>query len=313
MWNLTSFKLAHIPEDKILLTPLLDFFESAPRLRDITLFDSIPKFSDAPPERIVSLPSLAELGISAGPAHSTLLDHLSIPFGALVTLNFTFNGASFPILAHIPIRSDNLRNLSHIATANLYFGSEWRGMLLTGPSGALRVLGRWRCEGARPPTGTTRLLQSLHRFDTSRCLLLGITDYNSQPNLSTPIISWPTYQLLLTMGALHTLVLIESNHLTFILTLDPKKNPDGTILCPRLEQIILYIKSPPQLHVNELSSMAEERASREVKLSAITIVSTDALAPPMELFELRKYVSRVEHKFGNESPVWDTLRMISSV
>jgi len=109
------------------------------------------------------------------------------------------------------------------------------------------------------------------------------------------------------MKNLQTITLSRCNNLAFILALNPSKNPSETILCPKLEEIILYIERPDQFHVDELLSMAEERASGGVKLSAITIVSTEALAPTKEVFQLRKHVSRVEYKFDDVPPEWDTL------
>ena len=53
--------------------------------------------------------------------------------------------------------------------------------------------------------------------------------------------------------------------------------------------------------------MAAERVSRGVKLSATTIVSTDALVPPKEVSRLRKYVSRVEYKLDDVLPEWDAM------
>jgi hypothetical protein len=109
------------------------------------------------------------------------------------------------------------------------------------------------------------------------------------------------------MEDLRTLTLTQCNNLIFILILDPDKNTSKIVLCPKLEEIILYIKHPNQFHINELLSMAEERASRGAKLSMIMIVTTDALAPTKEVFQLRKHVSRVEYKFDDAPPEWDTL------
>ena len=78
--NLTTFNLRGVPEDKILSTQLLNFFESAPHLRYIRLHDSLP-ISNAPTERVVPLPHLKYLDIATRQARS-VLDHLSIPAGA---------------------------------------------------------------------------------------------------------------------------------------------------------------------------------------------------------------------------------------
>ena len=305
--NLTIFNLCDLPDYKIPLTHLLDFFESAPRLRDIRLRNSIPHHSDAPPERIVPLPNLIKLKTIGHPVNSVLLNHLSIPSGASVALVFTFRGPILPFPAHIPDTLDNLDNISRIATINLCFGPDRRAMRLNGPSGELCVLGNWAGEAARPHTDTPRFLRFLNRFDTSRCRQLGISQCRFQQDLltSVPIKLWSTYQFLFSMGDLRVLTLIESFNLPFILTLNPDKTPDKIVLCPKLEDIILYVNLSGGVHIDELLSMTEERASRGAKLSTITIVSTCALTPTMEVFRLRNHVSRVEYKFDNAPPAWD--------
>lgn len=86
--NLTTFNLCYVTGDNILLTQLLDFFESALCLRHIYIRDSIPNSSDAPIERIVLLRHLEDLYITAQPAHSILLDHLFIRDGASLRLEY---------------------------------------------------------------------------------------------------------------------------------------------------------------------------------------------------------------------------------
>ena len=97
--NLTTFELSFTPEGEPSITQLLDFFEGAHRLRDITFHHSIPSSSNAPPERVLSLPSLKNLTIDAYPDHSgILLDHLTIPVGASLILEFMFRGDMYPLL-----------------------------------------------------------------------------------------------------------------------------------------------------------------------------------------------------------------------
>jgi len=55
--KLTTFALSQDIGGRIPITQLLDFFEEAHHLRDITLRDSIPTSSNAPPGRVVSLPT----------------------------------------------------------------------------------------------------------------------------------------------------------------------------------------------------------------------------------------------------------------
>ena len=310
--NLTTFILSEVPKEKILLVHLLDFFESAPHLHHIELRRAFPDISDDHSRRIASLPDLKKLIIISNIPHSIPLNHLSIPSGASVILEFTFKGDErSPIPANLPKDLDNIHNLSHITTINLSFGLERRAMQLKGPSGELHVLGAWIREDARTNTGASRLMRFLDRFDTSRCRWLGITQYNTHrshppPSESTPITSWAPYQSLLLMGNLHTLALIECNNLHFIIALDPSKNPSEFIQCPKLKEVILYIDHPDRLCIVDLLDMAEGRALRGAKLSTLIVVRTDPLAS-MDVFQLRDHISRVEYRFDNVSPAWDAL------
>ena len=272
--SLTTFNLCHIPEDEILSTQLLDFFESVPRLRHIQLRDSIPNSSDAPTERVISLPRLEDLSIVAQAPHSVLLDHLSIPIGALLRLEFAFGGGESPIPTYTPKSLENLQNVSHITATNLYFGSERRSVRLNGPSGGLYIFGNRTNECGQPNIGVTRFLQPLlDQFNISRSQRLTITLCHYRPRASAQIETWIVYQTLHSMEDLRTLTLARCTNRPFIFSLNPKKNSSKTLLCPKLEGVTLYIKHPDQYRINELLSMVKERALRDAKLSAISIVN----------------------------------------
>ena len=305
MSNLVAFDLSHVPEDRILSTQLLDFFESAPRLSRVHLCDSIPASSNAPTERVLSIDHLKNLTIIAQPLHSILLNHISIPVGAALRLEFAYSGERFPIRSYLP-SFDNLRNLSHITAVNLRIGSGRRFIRLSGPSGELSVRGKW--ENGEAYRGTGQFLRSLNLFDFSRCQWLGVTLATYQP-ASAQITTWSGYQFLHSMEALQTLMLSRCTNLPFISILNPNKNPDRTVLCPKLEEIVLYTKSPKEVHIDQLLKMAEGRASRGAKLVAITITVVDAMPTlrPKEVFKLREYVSHVEYKLEDTLPRWDAL------
>jgi len=307
--NLTTFSLHQVPGDKILVTQLLDFFESVPNLLHIQLHNSIPNSSDAPFGRVVPLPNLKELSIIAQPAHSVLLKHLTIPIGASLRLEFTFSGGISPIPSYLPRSPENLHNLSHITATHLHFGSEQRSVRFDGPNGGLHVLGHWTQGSDQPHVGITRFLRSLlDQFDVTRNEWLAITLCHYRPRATARIETWSVYQTLHSMGDLRTLTLARCINLPFILTLNPHKNTSKTVLCPKLEEITLYIKRLGQFRINELVSMAKERASKGAKLSKISIISLDdASISPREMSQLREHVSRVEYKFGDAMPTWDTL------
>ena len=303
--NLTTFNLSDVLGNKILLTQLLDFFESAPYLRHIHLDNSLPSSSDAPSERVVLLPHLRDLSIITEQTHSVLLDHLSIPAGASLYLEFNFYSERRPVLSHLPKFPGGLLNLSHITAVNLCFGPSWRHIRLNGPSGELHILGNWRREMERADAEIFRVIQYLGQFDISRTRWLVITLCNYQPPDPAQIEKSSLYRTFHCMEDLRTLMLIRCDNLPFIHTLNPDKNPDKIVLCPRLEEIIIYIGGWDPLHVDELVNMAKERALRGAKLSAVTVVSIDAVVPKEEVFQLRKYASRVEYKFDNVVPKWD--------
>ena len=98
-------------------------------------------------------------------------------------------------------------------------------------------------------------------------------------------------------------MLVECKYLPFIDILDPGKNPSKIVLCPKSEEIIVYVNYLDKSRINGLLNLAEGLASRGAKLSAITIVNTDKLhAPTNQVFQLRKHVSRVEYKFNDVLP-----------
>ena len=84
MSNLRTFDFSYVPSDKISITQLLHFFEHAPLLRKIRLYEALPDFSDVPLGRMVPLPNLNSLVIRAHQAHTIVTNHLSIPTGATI-------------------------------------------------------------------------------------------------------------------------------------------------------------------------------------------------------------------------------------
>jgi hypothetical protein len=286
----------------ISMTQLLDFFERAPRLREIKLMDSLPDSSNAPAERGVHLSHLVLLRIYAQPAHSILLNHLHIPTGALVILQFHL-GEDSPIPDHLSRSLDNLTNVSRVTSISLDFSSRM-AMRLKGPSGDLYVIGTWA--GSDPvPDFDLRVLRSLKMFPISTAERLAITQYDASADPKTG--ESGAYQTLFLMNNLRTLTLTDCLILSFVLALNPSHNASNEVMCPRLEEVILYIQDQDESYIDELLEMAEVRFSRGAKLSMISIVCPWELIPVEKVFDLRKYVSRVEYRLDNELPRWDAI------
>ena len=307
--NLTTLKLHDVPEHRILLTQLLDFFESAPYLRHIELHDSLPSSSNAPTERVVSLPHLKDLSINAERPHSILLNHLSIPARASLHLEFKFDNKHSQISSHLPESPGSLRNLSHITAVNLRFGPLERYIRLNGPSGELYILGTWSRGEEQPNVRASRVIQYLGQFDISRTRWLTITLCSYRPSNPARIAKSRLYRTLHCMEDLRMLTLIQCEYIPFVHALNPNKNPDKVVLCPRLEEIVIYTCLRNPLYADELVDMAEERALRGAKLSAIKLVGVDIVAGSAEgvSLPLSERAKCVEYKFDGTWPEWDTL------
>ena len=107
--KLTTFTLSRVPEGRISIAQLLDFFANSHHLMNITLHHSIPVSSDAPPGRVVPLPYLKNLVIHANRPHSILLNHLHIPAKASLVLEFDIDGDKSPLPDLLPKVLGNLK------------------------------------------------------------------------------------------------------------------------------------------------------------------------------------------------------------
>jgi hypothetical protein len=303
--NLTTFKLHRVRGDETLVTQLLDLFKNAPLLSKIALHDSFPTSSNAPPEQVVSLPHLRELEIDAEPVHSILLNHLSIPAGASLIMDFGFTGDKSPLRDYLPKTAENLKNISRITAVNLHFDGRKRSVRLHGSDGGLYMFSFKKYGTENIPSLDSDILRSLDYFTLWRTRALAITEYE----LPTPteIESSAPYHILHLMKDLHTLTLTQCNNLPFILVFNPDQCPSKRLLCPKLEELVLYVGTRDSFNITELMAMAKGRASGNKKLSSITIVGLDELLPGKEVFKLGKYVTRVEYRFEEKPPKWDDI------
>ena len=310
--NLMTFDFRQVPGDGISVARFLDFFEGAPVLRTIKLWNVLPGTSDAPRERVVSLPHLKSLDIVAWPTHSILLNRLSIPAGASLVLSFTFGNEKSPIPAYLP-SSKNLGHLSRVASINLSHmvtindprGEPGVSLRVEGPNGGLYMYGNW--DGAPPSSAVAgrQVLHILNHFDISTTRNLTITQCGTSP--PPKIENSPAYKTLLRMNALRTLTLTHCLHLPFIFTLDPNRIPSKTVACPELEELVLYVKTKDRFYIKELLEMTKERASRGAGLSTITIVCPQEFVAAREVLRLRDHVSSVEYRLDHVVPKWDDI------
>ena len=296
--NLTTLALNWVPGDDISLTQLLDVFVNAPILNEVDLDHAIPDSSDAPPGRMVSLPHLKSFSLCTDTQFSsTLLNHLSIPAGASVWFGFEFKVDEFLFQESLPENPENLRSLLFITSVFLKFDKKEVYIQLDGPSGRLEIWGHRNSHSER------EILQSLDFFTLSRTQTLAVTTY-ILPTLEDCGRS-PPHRILNIMKDLRTLFLSSCSTPPFILALNPHQCPSQLILCPKLENLILYAEERRLFDFEQLTSMAKRRASEGAKLQSITVISGDELVTEEDLLGLRDHVRHVERRFGEGQPAWD--------
>ena len=305
MPNLTTFALSSFPKDQITVTQLLNFFESAPLLHTIKFEYSIPESSDASPGRVVSLPCLKELTINAYPAHSILLNHLSIPSGASLILGCGFGSDTSLIPDYLPKPSENIKPLSRVTTINLLFDVKYKCLRLDGSDGETYVRGRALDEGTPSHVVNCRILRSLDQSILSTTKWLAI----SKLILLQPVRVDESriFHTLRSTNNLRALVLTECHSRPFVLALNPNQNLSNLVVCPKLEDLALCIGDWISFPTEDVFSMAEARALRGKKLSSITIIATHDVVPGREVLKLREHVGRMDFRVGDVLPDWDSL------
>ena len=296
--SLTVFEFHHVRStvDLLFTKQLLDFFESTPLLRRIILHNSIPKSSVVPSGRVIPLPNLEKLTIDNLPSHSTFLGHLSIPTDVSLDLGFSFSTDGPLIPTCLPGGFGNLG----ITTINLHLNES--RIRLNGPSGELRI---YRSRGY---WDTSSLFQSLGKFDLSKTRRLSVTGYSPPVD---EIENSPIFHSFLLMNNLRTLALIETGYLPFIHALNPEQNKSRTVLCPGLEDLVIFISHRDLSYLEELTEMASNRVKKFSKLSSITFIrlleTHQYRYEVPDIFSLRKHVSRVEYKYDASRPDWNAI------
>jgi hypothetical protein len=277
MVNLTSFTLTYVSPDEIPIRKLLDFFESAPRLREVDLCSPAPT-SGVQNDRLVPLACLERMVITDHGFVSLLLNHLLIPVGTHLTIDVD-PVPSLPSKDNPPRFLGNLRNFLDFTTIHL--SGDWGPhMEFSGPNGQVRMIPR------SPRLDKTCLVfEHLDQFDMSEVEQLTIYRGFSPS-------SDPPYQALLPMKRLRTLTLREcARPHTFVHALHPNTDPSGRVICPKLEELVVL--DGMALDMKNVIGVAAARASEGMKLKSVRIFGQDKFVRT-DVLELKKHVFHVE-------------------
>ena len=292
MANLTSFTLWNTPPGGFTIDQLLDFFESAPRLREIFLYLATPS-SGGQNGRLVSLVCLKGMIIVGDEPSSLLLDHLLIPVGAKLTTRVEVDESEVdpldPILEdHLPRSLDNLRNLAGFTKIRLHIREPYTRMNFSGPNGQLCAM------PATSRVNATRLvLESLARFDTSETERLEI-------DRGSALSRDHLYRALLPMKNLRMLTLYRCRKpQIFLDALHPDTGPPNVLVCPELEELAFDIRrSGREFDIDSVIEMAAARALSGKELTRVRIVDHRDILDPVYISELREHVQNVEYGPG---------------
>ena len=281
MVNLTSFALARALPGDVSVRQLLDFFESAPRLRNVKLHFATPT-SGTQDGRLVSLACLKRMKIIGRDPSSILLNHLLIPIGAKLTTQV--NPAGPLIEDHLPRALDNLRNFPNFTAIKLYGYKSYSCVKFSGPNGQVAMI-----PGLPELDGVHLLLKSLTQFDTSKTERLKI-DYDLSPPGDS------LHQVLLPMKDLRTLTLhLWTDTHIFIRALDPNRGSSRVTICPKLEELVIVFFDTV-FDINDVVEMAAARASRGGKLKSVRIINrSEFLHWQIDVLGLKKHVLYVEY------------------
>ena len=268
MVNLTSLALTHA-SPPLSLAQLLDFFESAPHLREVDIPYSTP-ISGTQSKRLVPLASLQRMDASGRPSQ-LLFEHLLIPVGAHLIMG-TDRLPRPTIEGRRPRFIDNLRNLPNFTT--IKFSLEPECLQFSGPNGTVAMVSKSFRDSQR--------LESLGHFDTSKTERLELESYFDMSGD-------PLYQTLLLMNDLRTFKLnLGASSEILLDALDPSTSSSGAVACPRLEDLV--IETDWQIDLKPIMRVAAARASGGAKLKLVTFVK-----PPEIVFSRADTLEIVKH------------------
>jgi len=197
MVNLTSFALVYDSPEETSFGQLLDFFESAPRLRNIRLHWATR--TDARIGRPASLPYLKRMDIVGNEPLALLFDHLLVPVDAKLTTEVDPRYSTY-----LPQSLEGIRDLTgfrvHMRVREFY-----QSIRFTGPAGETSTV------PATPrATATCRVLESVAKFVPSKVEQLRLAGGDMLLRDGCPL-DW----LIFSMKGLRTLTVSRCKNLSF--------------------------------------------------------------------------------------------------
>jgi len=273
--NLTSFTLAHTSRVESPVGHLLDFFESAPRLRKIQLHFSTPT-SGTQAGRLVSLACLKRIDIIGGGPPALLFNHLLIPVGAKLATQ-----GDHRHFTYLPNSPETIRNLTGFRV-HTHVREFYPSIQISEQTVEINIV------PATPPATTTsdtcRVLESLVQFDPSKTERLRIAGGDLLLRDGCTL-----YPVLFSMKGLRTITISRCKNVSKIFGW-----LDDIDMCPKLEELVVDARADGEkLDTQRMVQMVMKRATMLVKFKSVRIASRDKFVQTCAL-KLKEYVPHVE-------------------
>ena len=276
MVNLTTFTLGYSSPGDSSVRPLLDFFESAPRLSEIRLHFATPTF-DTQQGRSVLLANLKKMDIFGGGPPFLLLDHLLVPAGAKLKMQVSSDGA-----LHLPKSFDFLDEFSRFKI-HLHVREFYPSIHLKAPNYRISLV---PATATSPPTYNCRVFESLARFDPLNVERLSLAGGELMRRDGD---GCDHYRILGRMKNLRALTISRCTGLPPFFSFF-----DWSGICAKLEEFALDPRADRgEFDIQNVIQLAAKRASLGRPLKSVRILSWDKSVQAGAL-KLGEYVSRVE-------------------
>ena len=301
--NLTYFEMSSVTSSPIpiSLTNLLAFLERSPLLESVHIDFHGECVHDVPHRRRISLKALQTLYISGsglvGHGDNSLLARLDLPKGVDATVVLLIQDGSANAIAYaIPPYPDRLPFLSGVKRihAEVHPSNGRCHFRLFGENGKVTVLARWPITNPDLDNLVFGSIQSFLPFSTDEVEEFYIHGYRASGDSCLPALrafeSLPNLQSILMLHCDNTVLLRAL------------RQPTQHLTVPKLRMMELYLNPRTEVSGQELMELVRYRASRDMRLEKLSIISPEVIVPVAEVMALKPYVALVEYKMDDSIP-----------
>lgn len=309
--NLTHLSLQYTAHGEPVMADLLMFLEQTPLLENLVMVAAGPLCDDAGShddlDKIVHLPRLNQLELVGRSARSGIIYHLSLPFGADVTLRADVASGQDGITEHfLPSSLEHIPMARNVTAINFSITtSDLCSIRYIGPNGTILIMASNAeaiedIEDGLFSYEAIRSFQPISTTEVEKILIDGFQGYDNQHEASDA----PHFVAFRRMENLRSITLVDCSSQSFIAVLQIM---EPEIICPSLRKLTIYLSHEDSFSTTKLEGLLTTRKERGVPLDALILVAEDEREriPDNVLGKLRRYVGEVEFRVDPQVPWWD--------